>query len=179
MQQFLLPILFSAWFLPTSSAASSICVQEYGEVTCGKGSTETVNANGVAKMNGTEVERHTQVNGSLRAVSAKLGTLTVNGDVILKRSEIRDVVKINGVLNAFKTQFLSSLVILANSGSLKKCELQDITFKKTSTPRQKIKLYDSKVSGSITFDGGDGIVYLCDGSKVTGDIVGGKTTEIC
>lgn len=164
---------------PLLSHADDICNHGYGETICGKGRIDTVTANGVAKMNGTSVEHHTQVNGSLRAKNVKLGTLTVNGDAIIKTSVINNDVKMNGTLNANGTQFLKTLTIASTSANFKKCELHDIVVEKINAPKQKLKLSATKVGGNITFKGNNGMIYLCDDAKISGKVTGGKVIDHC
>jgi len=172
-------LLIISCALPAVSGAQQVCVGEFGEVICSKGVVDDINANGVAKIKGTEVEYHTQVNGSLRATNAKFASLTVNGDATIKKSTVKAEAKINGSLNIDDSQLLSNLILTSNHAVFKKSQLKNIMIKKTNSPKQTIKLIATTVKGDVSFENESGIVYLCENSKVEGKIIGGKAITKC
>lgn len=179
MRNFYMACLLFGVTFSAASSASTVCNNGYGEVTCSKGSVDSVNANGVAKMDGTTVLQHTQVNGSLQAQKVVLNTLTVNGDTSMSNSTVNKAARVNGALKARNTKFLSTLTIASNNARLDKCETKDITIEKIDAPKQALKLTSTNVEGSIKFNGNNGFVYLCKGSKITGSVSGGKIVENC
>lgn len=170
--------LFGAVF-PIVSHASDICRHEYGEVVCKKGMVKAIDATGFVKMNGTQVENHTQINGSLRALNIVLTSLTVNGEATIKNSVVNGEATINGSLTAKNSKFLSGLTLVSHHAILDSCELQDLVFKKTNPTAHVLKLFNTVVHGNVKFEDGNGVIYLCKGSKITGSVAGGKIIEMC
>ena len=179
MNKILQILLLLGVALPIVSHASDICRQEYGEMVCKKGIVKTIDATGFVKMNGTQVENHTQINGSLRALNIVLKSLTVNGEATIKNSVVNDEAVINGNLTAKNSKFLSGLTLISHHAIFDTCELQDLVFKKTNPTTHVLKLFNTVVGGNVKFEDGNGVIYLCKGSKVIGSVAGGKIIEIC
>lgn len=179
MRKWFIGILTLELAASAASFAGSACQEGYGHVTCQKGTVSSVHANGFSTLQGTVVEGHTQVNGSLEADHATLKTLTVNGTASFNDSVLEGEARVNGSLDAVNTQFRSSLTIASNRVDFRKCELQTIVVEKITEPEQKIKLSATHVAGDITFKGGNGLVYLCNHSEITGKVNGGKIIDHC
>ena len=176
---FIMAICFLISPVTLFASNTEVCIEKSGSVNCGSGRVDNVQANGTAVLSGTEVVNHTQVNGILEAKNVKLNSITVNGTAKLKNVQVSSDVIINGILVADDSSFLST-VQLASSGSiLKKCSTLDIIIKKVRALKPQLRLSQSHVNGTITFEGGDGEVILCKKSTVSGKIIGGKIVSKC
>lgn len=131
--------------------------------------------NGSTDFEGTTVQKAT-INGSLDARKATIGTLVVNGSAYLEESVVEHDATINGVLETSKTT-LQKLFIASREVILSETTATDIVMRKDPVAKvQKIKLRKgAQITGSITFESGNGEVWLSDDSSILGNVKGGKT----
>lgn len=139
---------------------------------------EEIKENGLVVLQGTTVKGHTEVNGSLEADKATLGTLKVNGNCKLKDSTVEGEVLINGYLHAENTRFLCEISISSNKLVLENCQVKNIVVRKSSMENQIVELRGkTNVSGQISFESGKGGVITGSDVALQGKITGGEVQK--
>lgn len=171
--------LFLAGALVLSSATNAyadVCQYTPGMVTCGTGTVATVNGNGLVRLNGTTVTDQVITSGSLVAKNANLNKVKANGSASLTNTKVSGASSFNGSLNSVGSSFLQPLSLGTSSSTFDSTSTVDITVTATKPPvQQKLTLQNAtKVMGSITFQQGNGLVYLSSDSSISGQVNGGK-----
>lgn len=112
---------------------------------------------GAAAIKHSVIKRSASIQGSLEAVD-----VTFN-----------ETVKVLGALTAQKVNFTKTLT-LTGSLDLENCTTTDIIIKNDKRSADKIVLHgDTIVMGDITFESGQGKVYVYDTAQITGKVIGG------
>ncbi len=157
-------------------AYADVCNFNPGSVTCGKGTIENLNGNGMVSINGTKITGTTAVNGMLNADDAHLNAMDINGSAILFKCTVNSEVKIKGALKASSSRFKSSIEIYSDYTRLVNTNVhKNINIHRNYGSRQKLLLEDnSEVNGDIVFENGNGTVVLDQSSKILGNVIGGK-----
>ena len=94
------------------TAEASVCKNNPGSITCGKGSVAEAFADGAASFKETIVAGKAEVNGSLKAENTSFQSLEVNGAADLTQCTISQDAEINGGLQASYSKFERSLSCL-------------------------------------------------------------------
>lgn len=142
--------------------------------------TQPLVVNGSAKINGGSFEGG-KINGSLKLMNAKVsGPITINGSLQADHSIFLSTTKINGSLRSTNSTFENNVTIASTKTLLDNTTTKNIFIQKSSNGflfRNKTsKIYlngKSVVNGNITF-AQSGIVYVAQGSKITGKVMNGK-----
>ncbi len=172
-------ILFALGLVPSVIFANNDCVTRYGIAQCGDVVIEKFYSNGMATLQGTAVKNHTEVNGTLEASDVKLNTLKVNGTAKLRNAEIAGRAEINGILDASKVRFNGPVYINANISQLNSCMVQEIYMGNETSAKPKLFLRGTITSGNVSFTKNKGIVYVCEGAKILGQVNNGSVLEHC
>lgn len=138
---------------------------------------ETVDCQGILKLNGSTIKKNLQVTGSLIATFANIQALDVSGEVNLRSSTIAEKSSISGYLRAQSTHFKAPITINGRKAVFTNSQLSSITVKEEHgfKAKQIIELkQNSIVDGSIQFDSGKGEVHVYPGSRINGSVTGGK-----
>jgi len=141
----------------------------------GKQTVDELTTSGVLKLNGTTIHK-LNIEGSLIATSAELGSLTVRGEANLRGTHVKEECSIYGYLRAQDTTFDSPLTLGAHKAVFTSSKLNSITIQVENgfKAKQIVELKQGTiVDGSITFEAGKGEVH-CYGSQVLGPVIGGK-----
>ena len=105
------------------------------------------------------------------------GPALIQGEALLEDVTTNMDATIDGLLDASDSHFLAKITLRANKARLNNSTATDIYIEKIIGARQYLCLNNnSKISGTVTFGSGDGVVYLEGGSTV-GHVVGGKSIE--
>lgn len=159
-----------------TAANADVCKHAPGSVTCGKGTVDSLSGNGMVTVNGTTVEGATKINGMLNADDANFARLNVNGSVVLIQCVVNHGAEIKGSLKATSSKFEKSLDIFSSSTRLISSKVnENLNIHHTDNRTQEVFLENnSEVKGDIVFDDGHGKVYVRDGSKIGGNVIGGE-----
>jgi len=157
-------------------AYADVCNFNPGSVTCGKGTVENLNGNGMVSVSGTNITGTTAVNGMLNAEDAHLNVMDINGSAILFKCMVSSDVKIKGALKASSSSFNSNIDMYSDYTRIVNTKVHgNINIHRNYGSRQKLLLEDnSQVQGDIVFEQGNGIVVLDQSSKILGNVIGGK-----
>lgn len=158
-----------------ASGYAGVCNIIPGSVTCGHGTVNNLNGNGMVTVNGTTVAGATVINGLLHAEDANFFSLEVNGSVKLVQCTINDAASIKGALTASSTKFEKMLEIYSSETRFINSKVNNNLHLAHTDSKKHIVYLDnySEVSGDIVFDDGDGEVILRGNSKVGGKVIGG------
>lgn len=147
----------------------------------GAGSSTTNNAGKDLTLHGVASLQHRTlntltVNGVAQLDHINLKKLTVNGPAEITHTTV-DKVTINGPLLAQKSS-IQTIDADSDETALESSTVTTIKIRSSSaTKAQKVKLTDTTVEGSITFENGKGQVILKGNSKVKGGVVGGTIVK--
>ena len=149
----------------------------YGNTTCADTSMSDIVVKGKLTATKVKVDNSFAVTGATYASDVVIeGATLIKGEASLKNVTTKSSVTIYGFLHAFDSRFLSKITLHANNAVFNNSTGTDIDVKKNSRTQQFLCLINnSKISGTVTFGSGKGLVYLAGGSTV-GKIVGGKST---
>lgn len=117
-----------------------------------------------------------QINGTVKGLEIQFNQMDVNGPVVLTNSTAKGVISINGILIANKST-LQDVSIAATEVALNDSSVQNIVVKENN--RQKRPQYvfirgNSTVTGTISFEQGNGIVVLEAGASINDNqVIGG------
>jgi hypothetical protein len=145
---------------------------QYGKVTL-----ESLEGNGLIKLNGTSITHDIHLNGSLISQNAEIGSLDIIGEVNMTETLVRHSGSIMGSLQATRSTFREPITILSQKAVFTASKLTGITIKQDSAfkGKQIIELRQGTlVDGPIHFESGKGEVLLHSGSQVIGAVTGGK-----
>ncbi len=133
---------------------------------------------GYVNLENVTILENTFVSGKLVASNASLNDIKINGELFLYQSSIiNGKVNIDGLLVSSSTKFekpifITSSKIELNDGTVTK----DIYIMKHRIDSKEEFLYidNSTVDGDIIFESNLGKVILINGSKILGNVYGGK-----
>lgn len=165
-------IVILATIFGVSEAESN---DNYGYKKYGKESVAYIQNNGAVELVGTKITGGVQINGSLSANDCVFNTLQVNGLVGLNNCVIANTAVINGNLDANNTQFQKKLVTTSQKIILKACSVHSLTVKEVSgnTKIQIIDLIDTKITGPIFVESGNGEIWISSSSEISAEKVFG------
>lgn len=141
----------------------------------GKVRLESLKGNGRVTLDETQVAGPAEVNGSIFAQGAHLGSATINGQATLYNTTVEGKFDIAGFMNAEKCTFRSKIEATCQKVSFCDCNINSIHVRKTLWPfsMQVVELSNCNCRGDITFDSGKGLVVLCNKSQLQGKVIGG------
>jgi hypothetical protein len=157
--------------------------------------TDSTLVNGALEAVDSNFNKDTVVNGNIDAKSSSFNELTINGGVKFKdvstagkavingkvdldHSKFDDTLNVNGHISAKDSNFAKMVTLRSSEAQFENCHLDNVTVQKsTSDPVQTIKLKNTKVSGSITFESGKGIVEQDSSSTIDGKVTGGTVQK--
>ncbi len=145
---------------------------QYGKITL-----ESLEANGLVKLNGTSITNEVHLIGSLISQNGEIGSLDVIGEVNFTETTIRHGGSIMGSIQAVRSNIKQPITILSQKAVFTSTKLAGITVKQDSAfkGKQIIELRQGTiVDGPIHFESGKGEVLVYTGSQVLGAVTGGK-----
>lgn len=146
----------------------------------GSETVESIQGTGLVRLNGTSITNEVQVNGSLIAQNAHIGTLDIMGEANLTGTIVKNGGTIMGSLQAIRSTFEQSITILAQKAVFTASRLEGITVQQDSgfKGKQVIELKQgSVINGAVHFESGKGEVLLYPGCKILGQVTGGKIVK--
>lgn len=144
---------------------------------------EKLKINGAATLGrNTIVKKPITINGQLEVIGALLeDDLLANGTTNISNSSLKRKAYFSGNLTARDSQFSDSITLLAYQASFIHCQVDHVIISGLSyvkTP-QKIRLSNGcEITGDITFEGGNGEVWIEKSSQIHGKVIGGKIVSI-
>jgi hypothetical protein len=172
----LMMTVFVFIFFGMQQAFAGVCHAHPGNTVCEKGEVTEVTAYGSVLLNGTHVKEKTDISGSFVADNVELNYLIVKGQASIHSGLVKGSAEIFGSLDASKTTFKDDLLVYSTHVSLTDVDAKNITFGK-SEPSSAQELYLSgktNISGDIRFEQENGVVYVAEGSHLSGNVIGGK-----
>lgn len=141
-------------------------------------SCKNLRVNGAASLEKITVSEEARVNGAADLIDCECGTLRVNGAANFDKVQVRGVTRVNGAGNFERSQ-LHDLELSGKKFHFEDCKVQgDIFIQESSffftSKNQSIRLKDTIIEGDITFESGNGKVYLKGSSQVNGKIIGAE-----
>ena len=102
--------------------------------------------------------------------NADLTKVTVN-----RLTQVNGKTDISGFLRSNSSRFFDNILITTKRIELIDTKITSLTVKKTDEIAQEVFLSGATVvSGSITFEKGDGTVFVKDGARIDGEVIGGR-----
>ncbi len=150
-------------------------VNSYGEELL-----ESLQANGLVKLNRTTITNALTVNGSVIAQDATIGSIDIMGEAHLTHTTVQNGGTILGYLQTHHANIQQPLTLNGQKAVFSSTKLSDITIRKMDAfkGKQIIELRQKTVvDGSITFESGKGEVHLYPGSQIIGPVKGGKVVR--
>ena len=137
--------------------------------------------NGGATLNDVTVDHSLNCHGSLHANGSTFNQLHANGGVDLNKCKISGQASFKGSVTAQDTRFDEKVTIHSKKTVLKECTLKQSIFvgkevKGTLEP-QVIELTDTVIEGDVTFEQGNGKIFLKGSSKILGKVAGGNIEQ--
>lgn len=136
-------------------------------------------AYGDISLKGTTVTSKTEATtGNFSAKDSTLNNLDITtGNADIKNSTLDGKINITtGFMTIKDSQLKQNAEFAAAWVNLKNTTTKGVVMSSDSTKPLCLNLYDNTtVDGDITFSNGNGLIYVENGSKVTGNIHGGKT----
>ncbi|MBL0941135.1 MAG: hypothetical protein IBJ00_00135 [Alphaproteobacteria bacterium] len=183
--------------LNSSDISNQASVQNFGFARYEKKNISKVQVYGPAVFEGTTVTETAQISGPMNAEDARFKNLVVNGPCNLKGSFINEAVlngpvkvqkvtvtgkiEINGPLKARDSHFKGPISIAARKITFEGSDATNLELRTSRNAEDKkgqiVILKNSIISGNITFEEGNGKVFLTRGSKVKGQVKGGQLIE--
>lgn len=148
---------------------------QYGKMTL-----ESLEGNGLIKLNGTSITNEIHLMGSLISQNAEIGFLDVIGEVNMTETTVRHGGSIMGSLQATRSTIREPITILSQKAVFTASKLAGITVKQDGgfKGKQIIELRQGTVvDGPIHFESGKGEVIIHTGSQVLGAVSGGKVLK--
>lgn len=136
-----------------------------------------IEGNGFYQIEKTHVEESVCINGFLKADSATIKDLMVNGKTELTSCVINGTSKINGSLAARDSTFKGDIEVSSEKVTLIHCSLNSLKMGKFEGFKgsQRVELKNCQVIGNITFEAGKGEVILhncqCNSEQIIGGLV--------
>lgn len=138
---------------------------------------ETIQANGLVKLNETRVTNYLHTNGCLKAKNSQIEEMQINGRANLDHCLIKQKSMICGALIAKNSQFTDVLSVSSEKVLFDSCALTSLYIldNKQYFDSQVVELKgNTQISGPIIFHSGNGEVIAGPDCKIMGDIIGGK-----
>ncbi|HSX27110.1 MAG TPA: hypothetical protein VLE89_08925 [Chlamydiales bacterium] len=176
----LLALSFVATLFAEEKTETPKQAQAFGHTQYGAVVLDSIQGNGLLKLNGTSVTHTLHMEGSLLSQGAHIGTLEVLGEANLTNTTIQNASFIFGSLQAVHSTFLQPITLLTQKATFTHTKLQGITVQKDQGYKGKQVLelrQNTLVDGPIHFESGKGEVLLYPGSHVIGKVTGGKVIK--
>ncbi|MBI5274415.1 MAG: hypothetical protein HY860_05110 [Chlamydiales bacterium] len=117
--------------------------------------------------------------GKIEGIRSILFGLMVKGDVTLEACTVKREVHVEGTLSALDTKFLKDMIIRSGNVVLTSCSLPSLYIDNANSEPLIVELKDStEINGSITFQKGNGLVYVASDVIIHGDVIGGSILEL-
>lgn len=140
---------------------------------------EKLKINGAALLGQNTIVKETIViNGQLNAEGTIFeNNIMVNGTAEISDSALKQKAHFSGNLIAHDCQFLDCILLLSHKASFDHCQIKNIAINKlphAKTSQKIILLNSCEVTGNITFETGNGEVWVEKSSQIYGEVIGGK-----
>lgn len=117
--------------------------------------------------------------GLVSCSHGSIANLSVRGLVVTNGTTIEGTSDIAGPLTAKASFFKDTLLIASNTLTLEDTSATNITIKPTSTTQSLYLKNGSSVSGTVKFEGSNGVVFVSDDSKISdSQVIGGKVIRL-
>lgn len=129
---------------------------------------------GPAVLKDTTVTGDVKVAGPLKASNISAGTMHIAGSATVQGSKILGSADVAGKLYAEKVTFEKGLNVSANAITLRSSIVKGPVVVSSQATKPYLKMEcGSVVTGSVTFEGMEGIIQVTDDSMVQGKIING------
>lgn len=150
------------------------CTHLYGQTHCYQGTISHLNASGHVSMIETKVLGNTQVQGQLTAKGAQFSSLSVNGTAHLSGINAEKDIDVKGMMVMSHSK-APLITVSSNRLELHQSEVGEIRMRSNPKEIPTITLTgQSRVTGQIIFEQGQGRVLTSSGSSVAGPVIGGQ-----
>jgi len=166
--------LISCIFMSINILAAPVCNSSWGQLNCGKGSVNKIDAQGIVSMNNTIVSGKSNINGTLNASHVNLNTLNAKGMSIIEESTINGVSQFVGSLLATNSKFKDNMYITSESVDLASCKAKKLIINNKGDLHTKLKLHGNTTVQKVVFKKTGGEVWLYDNAKVIQPLDSGK-----
>lgn len=159
------------------AAVVALTSATYGIQTYGKQTVATIEHHGNVSLEGTKVTKRLEVFGKLSAKDATIAQMQVFGEATLSHCQVQKKSTVHGMLTATESTFNKELSVATDHLVFTDCTLHGLrVLKSEGHPRMQIVELrgDTKVMGSIIFEGKNGEVLVEPESEIKGKVVGGK-----
>lgn len=161
----------------STDASGKLANISSGVISYGKDSLASLKGNGLVSLDGTFVRGMLEVNGSLDAKDAHIGTLLTNGHASFVGCVVDGKAEINGFTSGINATFQAPLTLTCRKATFENCNLSAVTVKKTGWSFGSQELILSKKTickGPITFEAGNGKVIVSKDSQILGKVIGAE-----
>lgn len=167
----ILGIVIISFFISPVHAYTGFGICNYGKETV-----PTVICYGPSVLIGTSITNEMKIAGQLKANKITVGSsVKVAGAVELNDSVIKGPVEITGALDAKNVDFQKSITIESDSITLNHTIVRGSMVITSKVNKPYLRLYCSTtVTGSVLFDGKEGVIEVSEESIVQGKIVNGS-----
>lgn len=175
---------------PTSQSGDT--VKHFGAIELNGINVDNLDHEGMLRLGNAVINQMLQVNGIADIENSKLnnvlingsgsfensvvaGAVTINGQMDSKSSTFDNDVIVEGYLSTQKSAFKKVLTLQGVNTNFTDSTLQDVVVKSSGDPNlnPQLNLIGSKITGNVTFTGGNGTITLDSNSSVTGKVEGG------
>ncbi len=140
---------------------------------------EKLKINGAAILGqNTIIKKTITINGQLKATGVFFeDNLFANGTTDISNSSLKLNAYFSGNLIAQDCQFSNSIILLSLDSSFSHCQINHVIIQRlphVKTP-QKIRLSNGcEITGDVTFEAGNGEIWIEKSTQIHGKVIGGK-----
>lgn len=134
---------------------------------------DALSAFGMVTLEKTKVRDVLEVSGQLKAERSEFGALRVKGHAVLEDCVVRKKSSVQGLLEATRCHFHDTLKLCSERIVFDSCAVTSLTITEGGKEQVVELKGDTKVTGTIKFESGHGIVLKDATAEFTGELVGG------
>ncbi len=147
----------------------------FGVCNYGKENVPSVVCVGPTVLKETTVSGDVKVAGSLKALNVSMGSMMITGSTDIQNVKVNGFADVTGNLTADGAEFKQGLSVSASKILLSHSKIDGELIVNSQTTKPYLKMQcGSIVTGTVTFEGMEGVVQITDDSVVQGKIVNGS-----
>lgn len=128
---------------------------------------------GAVRLTSTKVRDQLEVNGQVNAENCEIGKLRVRGHAVLDNCVVRKKSNIQGFLEVSKCRFLDTVTVYTEHLILESCTITALHISDNGGEQMLELKGDTKITGTIKFESGRGIVVKDPTAEFKGELIGG------
>jgi len=136
-------------------------------------SIESLQGYGIVRLEDSKVITSLEVDGQLKGERCEFGKVKVNGHAILDNCLVKKRILVQGMLEAVNSKFLDVVVVASEHTVFDGCNLVSIHVRESGKEEVVELRGGTKLTGTIKFDSGHGIVLKGPHTEFSGKVVGG------